>query len=97
MKLKIFITIILILPISKIFASGYEFHEKVIAIEFGSLSLGIVNYKHLSTSDLQGKLLLEPLCSLTLPVKGETFIIILSAIILCAFTIIKNHRKGKTA
>ena len=66
--------IIYSLLVTKSWCSGFEYFESILTVTINSNELGIVNFKHISTHELEGKLLLEPLGSISLPCKGHAFI-----------------------
>ena len=65
-------------------ASGFEYYETVLGFRY----VGIVNFRHISTGEYQGKIMFEPFGTISSSYRGETlavfFILILLEIMMAA-------------
>ncbi len=52
-------------------AAGFEYKRMVAGVHISEFQVGIANFKHIATGEIEGKILLEPLGTITLPVSGE--------------------------
>ncbi len=80
-------------------ASGYEYHRMVAGFHIGDIQFGFTNFKHVSSGEIQGRILFEPLGTMTLPFTGEVALCISFSILVIAGCIIflgvKQMRKMK--
>ncbi|GAA5496384.1 hypothetical protein Rhal01_02567 [Rubritalea halochordaticola] len=79
--------------------SGYEYHETVCGLKLGGWELGLQNFRHISHGDYEGKLVLKPFATITLPCRAELFLgislCVLTILLLLVIGYIRAHKRHK--